>query len=136
MTCSDVVLVGAGLASQRCAETLRARGFDGPIRMIGAEAHAPYDRPPLSKEVLVTPDAATPMLRGEGWHADNDIDLLLGDPAVALEDHRVRLRSGASVPFGKLLVATGARARTLPGLEHALTLRSVDDAHELRDHLR
>ena len=61
MTCTDVVLVGAGLASQRCAETLRARGFDGPIRMIGAEPHAPYDRPPLSKEFLGIPPEA-----GEG----------------------------------------------------------------------
>src|SRR3712207_5306810 len=115
MKCTDVVLVGAGLASQRCAETLRARGFDGPIRMIGAEAHAPYDRPPLSKEVLLEgapPEGApperaasggpaAPFLRPEGWHADNDVDLLLGDPAVALGDHRVRLASGASVPFGK-----------------------------------
>src|SRR3712207_554479 len=111
MTCTDVVLVGAGLASQRCAETLRARGFDGPIRMIGAEPHAPYDRPPLSKEVLTHPGRSTPVLREEGWHAGNDVDLLLGDAAVALDDGRVRLASGASVPFGKLLVATGARAR-------------------------
>lgn len=135
MTCTDVVLVGAGLASQRCAETLRARGFDGPIRMIGAEPHAPYDRPPLSKEFLGEA-APPPLLRPHGWHAEHGVDLLLGDAAVALEDRRVRLASGAAVPFGKLLVATGARARTLPGLPDALTLRSVDDAHDLRERLR
>jgi NADPH-dependent 2,4-dienoyl-CoA reductase/sulfur reductase-like enzyme len=164
MTCSDVVLVGAGLASQRCAETLRARGFEGPIRMIGAEPHAPYDRPPLSKELLRegvsvggapaaggipraggAPSAGgsaaeggppLPLLRPPGWHEENDVDLLLGDPAAQLGDGRVRLASGATVPFGKLLVATGARARTLPGLEHALTLRSAGDAAALREHLR
>ena len=128
MTCTDVVLVGAGLASQRCAETLRARGHDGPIRMIGAEPHAPYDRPPLSKELL----AAPPFLRPPGWHSEHGVDLVLGDPAVGLFDRRVRLASGATVPFGRLLIATGARARTLPGLEDALTLRSYDDAIALR----
>ena len=135
MTCTDVVLVGAGLASQRCAETLRARGFEGPIRMIGAEPHAPYDRPPLSKELLGAPAAAPPFLRPPGWHTEQDVDLLLGDAAVALEGRRVRLASGTSVPYGQLLIATGARARTLPGLPDALTLRSVDDARALREHL-
>ncbi|HEX2086854.1 MAG TPA: FAD-dependent oxidoreductase [Solirubrobacteraceae bacterium] len=135
MTCTDVVLVGAGLASQRCAETLRARGFDGAIRMIGDEPHAPYDRPPLSKELLAEPAPAPPLLRPPSWHADNGVDLVLGDPAVALEDRRVRLRSGASVPYARCLVATGARARTLPGLPDALTLRSVDDAAALRARL-
>jgi 3-phenylpropionate/trans-cinnamate dioxygenase ferredoxin reductase component len=130
----DVVLVGAGLASQRCAETLRARGFDGAIRMIGAEEHPPYDRPPLSKGLLLR-DTAAPLLRPAGWHADHDVDLLLGDAAVALDDDRVRLASGASVPYGRLLVATGARARTLPGLEDAHTLRSLEDALALREQL-
>ena len=146
MTCTDVVLVGAGLASQRCAETLRARGFDGPIRMIGAEPHAPYDRPPLSKEFLGGAGEATPVggapapaapaapfLRAPGWHAENGVDLLLGDAAVGLEGRRVRLASGATVPYGRLLIATGARARTLPGLEDAVTLRTLDDAERLRE---
>src|SRR3712207_5468365 len=120
MKCTDVVLVGAGLASQRCAETLRARGFDGPIRMIGAEEHPPYDRPPLSKEFLGgapeevavappeegAPAAAVPLLRPLDWHAEQDVDLFLGDAAVALEDRRVRLASGATVPIGTLVVAT------------------------------
>jgi 3-phenylpropionate/trans-cinnamate dioxygenase ferredoxin reductase component len=131
MTCTDVVLVGAGLASQRCAETLRARGFDGAIRMIGAEPHAPYDRPPLSKEPLSSP----PFLRPPGWHDEHDVDLLLGDAAVSLDERRVTLSSGASVPYGRLLVATGARARTLPFLPDALTLRSFDDAVALRERL-
>ncbi|HEX8084480.1 MAG TPA: FAD-dependent oxidoreductase [Solirubrobacteraceae bacterium] len=146
MTCNDVVLVGAGLAAQRCAETLRARGFDGPIRMIGAEPHPPYDRPPLSKELLGTAPKApggaapeqhhgAPLLRPLGWHDEHGIDLFLGDAAVALEDRRVRLESGARVPFGKVLVATGARPRTIPGLDDALTLRTLDDAIRLRERL-
>jgi 3-phenylpropionate/trans-cinnamate dioxygenase ferredoxin reductase subunit len=128
MTSNDVVLVGAGLASQRCAETLRARGFDGPIRMIGLEPHPPYDRPPLSKEALGAP----PLLRPAGWHAEHDVDLLLGERAVSLDEARVHLASGSSVAFGRLLVATGARPRTLPNLRDALTLRSFDDAVRLR----
>ncbi|HEX8205060.1 MAG TPA: FAD-dependent oxidoreductase [Solirubrobacteraceae bacterium] len=146
MTCPDVVLVGAGLAAQRCAETLRARGFDAPIRMIGAEPHPPYDRPPLSKELLgerLRPAGAPtepltdgpPLLRPPSWHADNGVDLLLGDPAVRLEEGRVWLESGGSVPFGKLLVATGARPRTLPHLSDALTLRTYEDAVRLRERL-
>ena len=77
-----------------------------------------------------------PFLRPPGWHADNDIDLLLGDAAVGLEGRRVRLASGATVPYGRLLIATGARARTLPGLEDAVTLRTLDDAERLRAVMR
>ena len=161
MTCTDIVLAGAGLASQRCAETLRARGFEGAIRMIGAEPHAPYDRPPLSKEFLASPGgvgregvppdapgaapaggpegaaarAPLPSLRPAGWHEEHGVDLLLGDAAVGIEGRGVRLASGTRVAFAKLLIATGARARTLPGLEGALTLRSLDDAQRLRERL-
>ena len=135
MTAQDVVLVGAGLASQRCAETLRARGFEGPIRMIGAEPHPPYDRPPLSKELLAAPDPAPPLLRPSSWHHDQDVELVLGDAAVALEPGRVRLASGRDVPYGRLLIATGAAARRLPGLPDALTLRTLDDARALRARL-
>jgi 3-phenylpropionate/trans-cinnamate dioxygenase ferredoxin reductase subunit len=135
MTCTDVVLAGAGLAAQRCAETLRARGFDGPIRMIGAEPHPPYDRPPLSKELLAADESPPPLLRPAGWHDEHGVDLVLSDAAVAIEGRRVRLASGASVPFAKLLVATGARPRTLPGLPGALTLRTLDDARALRARL-
>ena len=137
MTCTDIVLAGAGLAAQRCAETLRARGFDGAIRMIGAEPHPPYDRPPLSKEMLLAEPgaAALPRLRPEAWHAEQGVDLLLAERAAAVEGRSVRLASGARVPFGRLLVATGARPITLPGLPGALTLRTVADAHRLRERL-
>src|SRR5688500_1446870 len=114
MTCQDVLLVGAGLEAQRCAETLRARGFDGLVRAIctcvplscaSASPPAPYVRSPLSNEALALPPASPPFLRPPGWHEDNDVDLLLGDAAVGLDDGRVHLASGASVPYGKLLVA-------------------------------
>ena len=134
MTSHDVVLVGAGLAAQRCAETLRARGFDGPIRMIGAEPHPPYDRPPLSKERLAAP-GSVPLLRPASWHTEHDVDLLLGDAATALTSSHVLLGSGRAVPFRRLLIATGASARRLPGLPDALTLRTHDDALALRARL-
>ena len=66
-----VVIAGAGLAAQRCAETLRRGGYDGRIRMVGGEQHAPYDRPPLSKAVLAGREAEDELgLRPAGWHAE------------------------------------------------------------------
>ena len=69
-----IVIVGAGLAAQRCAEALRANGHDGPITMFGAEPHAPYDRPPLSKAVLAG-ERPNLSLRPRRWHADHDVEL-------------------------------------------------------------
>ncbi len=121
-----IVLVGAGLASQRCAETLRASGHDGPITMIGAEPHAPYDRPPLSKALLAgeRPDLS---LRPRAWHAEHDVELWTGVRATGLGEH-LQLDTGDRLPYDRLLVATGARAIELPGLSHAHTLRTLDDA--------
>ena len=124
-----IVLIGAGLAAQRCAETLRACGHDGAITMVGAEPHAPYDRPPLSKAILAgeRPDLA---LRPASWHRDHDIELRTGTTATAVTD-RVELDTGEALPYDRVLIATGARPVELPGLEHAHTLRTLDDALRL-----
>ena len=118
-----IVLVGAGLAAQRCAEALRANGHDGPLTMIGAERHAPYDRPPLSKAILAgeRPDLAYRM---------PDVELLTGT-RVTRVDERVHLETGDDLPYDKVLIATGAEPIRLPGLEHAHTLRTLDDALRL-----
>ena len=123
-----IVLVGAGLAAQRCAESLRANGHDGPITMIGAERHAPYDRPPLSKAILA---GERPDLR----YKDLDVELLTGT-RVTHVDARVHLDTGDDLPYDKVLIATGAEPVRLPGLEHAHTLRTLDDAIRLDDALR
>jgi 3-phenylpropionate/trans-cinnamate dioxygenase ferredoxin reductase component len=129
-----VVIAGGGLAGQRTAESLRALGHDGPITMLAAERHAPYDRPPLSKAVLAGDEAGL-SLRPEGWHTDNGVELLTGTPATGLEPGRVRTPHG-DVAYDELVIATGASPVTLPGLPHAQPLRTLDDARRLREYLR
>lgn len=127
-----VLVVGAGLAGARCAETLRAEGFDGEVTIVGDEAHPPYERPALSKEFLAgTRDDLA--LRPDAFWADQQIELVLGT-RIGLVDLRTRIAHGAdrSFAFDALVLATGARARSLPG---ARTLRTMDDALALRSEL-
>jgi len=137
-----VLIVGGGLAAQRCAETLRRRGFDGPVRMVCAESCPPYDRPPLSKELLAG-DAAEETLayRPAWWYEEKRVELLLGRRAESLDpaSRTVRLNSGAELGFDKLLVATGGTARKIPflaGFENVHSLRTLADAWRLRAELR
>ena len=81
-----VLIVGGGLAGQRCAEALRQGGYDGPVRIVSAEPHAPYDRPPLSKELLAgEKEHGEIALRPDGWHDEKGVELILGDPAAGLD---------------------------------------------------
>lgn len=136
-----VLIVGGGLAGQRCAEALRQGGYEGPVRIVSAEPHAPYDRPPLSKELLAgEKEHAEITFRPDDWHDEKGIELTLGDAAAGLDpdNRRVVLESGASLPYEHLVVATGSRPITLPGTEglsNVQSLRSVDDALQLRDAL-
>lgn len=137
----NVVVVGGSLAGLRAVETLRSGGFDGRISLIGDEAHLPYDRPPLSKRLLSgewEPDRIA--LRKSDDMDSLDVTWRLGVPAVGLDVGRgvVALADGAEVPFDGLVVASGARARTLPGQDahdHVVTLRTLDDALDLRRRL-
>lgn len=129
-----IVIAGGGLAAQRCTETLRAQGYDGPIRIVCAERHAPYDRPPLSKELLAgeMPVGAV-ALRPRAWYEERGVDLLLGTSAERLDLVRreVLVTGGRGLRFDSLLIATGSRPRTLPmldGYTNAGVLRSLDDA--------
>jgi 3-phenylpropionate/trans-cinnamate dioxygenase ferredoxin reductase component len=137
-----IVLVGAGLAAQRCCQALRRRGHDGAITLIGDEAVLPYDRPPLSKEHLAgAMDDDALALRPRGWYDDHGVELELGDAAVALDPaaSRIRLASGAAVAYDRVLLATGARPVALPGtqaFENVHVLRSADHAAALRERLR
>ncbi len=133
---SSVTIVGASLAGLRAAETLRRDGFDGPVALIGDELHEPYDRPPLSKQVLAgnwAPDriALTPSDK----LADLDLDLRLGARATGfdLADRTLRLAGGETLEVDAVLIATGARCRTLgPPREGVHVLRSLDDCLALR----
>jgi 3-phenylpropionate/trans-cinnamate dioxygenase ferredoxin reductase component len=133
----SVLIIGGGLAAQRAAETLRARRHHGPVRVVCGESVAPYDRPPLSKELLASGDGGDPSFRPPGWYEQHDVELLLGRRAAALDvrARRVRLEDGAELDYDRLIVATGARPRRLPwlaGRPNVHVLRTLADAQALR----
>ncbi|MFF7131468.1 NAD(P)/FAD-dependent oxidoreductase [Streptomyces sp. NPDC008196] len=128
-----VVVVGAGMAGVQTAVALREQGFSGTVTVIGAEPHQPYDRPPLSKAVLLG--------KAEGSAFDVDfealgIELLLGREALGLRPEAHELDTGAGpVPYDVLVLATGAEPIRLPGTEGVPgvhLLRTLDDAERLR----
>jgi len=134
-----VVVVGASLAGLRAMQALRRAGFAGRVVAIGAETEKPYDRPPLSKEVLSGKwdVERTALLRPEDEGLE--IDWRLGCAATGLDlaGRRVRLAGGEEVPFDGLVIATGAYARTIPGvsLGGVYVLRTLADCLALRSEL-
>jgi 3-phenylpropionate/trans-cinnamate dioxygenase ferredoxin reductase subunit len=134
---STVVVVGASLAGLRACEALREEGFRGRLVLVGAEGHLPYDRPPLSKEILQgkwEPDKIA--LRRQGLE-DLDLDFRRAVKATALdpEARLVTLGDGEQLAYDGLVIATGARVRRLEmaeGFEGVHYLRSLDDAMNLR----
>jgi 3-phenylpropionate/trans-cinnamate dioxygenase ferredoxin reductase component len=142
MADDGLVIVGASLAGAKAAEGARNQGWDGPIRVVGAEPHLPYERPPLSKEVLVGREGPTSTLvHDDAFEVTSEVDLLLGAPAVRLDlaARTVELAGGRRLRFAKLVLATGSTPRRLPipgaDLPEVLTLRTVDDCLALRDRL-
>ena len=135
----NIVVVGASLAGFRAVEELRHQGYDGRLTVIGAEPHLPYDRPPLSKQVLSGKwELDRIALKPIGKElSDLDVDWRLGVAASALSlaAREVELADGSRVPFDGLLIATGTSVRTLPGqpeLRGLHTLRTLDDCLALR----
>lgn len=135
---NTVVVVGAGQSGFQAVASLRDRGFDGRVELVGDEPGVPYQRPPLSKAYLAgTAGLEQLHLRGEDFFAEKNIELVAGrvasiDRAAAL----VRLEDGAELSYDHLILATGARNRALPvpgaDLPGVLTLRTRDDADRLR----
>jgi 3-phenylpropionate/trans-cinnamate dioxygenase ferredoxin reductase component len=122
------------------SETVVIGGHDGPVRIVSAEPRAPYDRPPLSKELLAGDRAAEALrFRDDAWYVDHDVDLLLGRAATGIDPaaRRLLLAGGSSLGYDRLVVATGAIPRTIPALEgpRTLTLRSLPDAQALRERI-
>lgn len=137
-TDTHALIVGASIAGASAAQTLRQQGFAGRITLVGAERDLPYERPPLSKAVLL--GAAPPesvILNPATFYAEQRIDLHLGDAATALDPNarRVHLASGTALTYNALLIATGSVARTLPvpgaDLPGILPLRTLADARAL-----
>lgn len=132
-----VVVVGASLAGLRAVQTARDRGFTGRLTLVGAEEHLPYDRPPLSKELLhVEREPDLPSLPGADQLDALGVECLLGAPATALDDTARELAVGDRVvSYDALLVATGASPRPLPGTEGLAgvhCLRTVEDSNAIR----
>lgn len=136
------IVVGAGHAGGRAVEAMRMAGFEGRIVLIGDEPHLPYERPPLSKELLQgKPDAHTPV-RDRAFYDDRGIECRLGRRAVAIrpDDKTVELDDGEIVVYDKLLLTTGGRVRRIdaPGadLANLFYLRTLDDSQAIDERLR
>jgi 3-phenylpropionate/trans-cinnamate dioxygenase ferredoxin reductase component len=135
-----MVIIGGGKAGARVAVGLREQGHEGAITLITGEAHAPYDRPPLSKAVITDgPEPLPPYLTDVETLASIDVSLITSNPAVSLDRtaKTISLEDGTIVPYDKLLIATGAvpRRLVLPGADTKLVryLRTFEDAMALRN---
>lgn len=140
MTTRPYVIVGGGPAAAAAIAALRSTGFDGPVVLVGAEDALPYERPPLSKDVLTSAaSGSSTRIHEAQWYVDNDVELRLGEAVDRVDKAgmRVVLASGSIVDYDKLLVVTGGRARRLPGVdsERVLHLRDVVDAESLAKRL-
>ena len=137
---ADYLLIGGGVACAQAAGAIRAVDPDGRIVLVAGETHKPYDRPPMSKGVLkgtMTPyDAES---KGDDFYETNKVDLMTGTMATAIDRHnrKVTLSDGQEIGYGRLLLATGASAKTpsFPGgdLPGVWTLRNVEDSTGLRE---
>jgi 3-phenylpropionate/trans-cinnamate dioxygenase ferredoxin reductase subunit len=137
---SNITVVGASAAGLSAAEALRTKGYDGRLTLIGDERHLPYDRPPLSKQVLSGAwEPQRVRLRDKQAIGKLGAELLLGRTAVGLDTagRQVLLDGGDRVGFDALVIATGVSPRRLPGddLAGIHTMRTLDDALSLRGEL-
>jgi len=138
---AGMVIVGAGECGGRAALALRELGFDGPVTLVGDEPHLPYERPPLSKEAMTGEAPAIKAIASDELLAERSIRHIHSVQVVAIDRaaHEVRLSDGSSLPYEKLLLATGSTPRRLPmpGLGgRCVYLRTFNDALAIRAHLR
>ena len=138
---NDIVIIGGGhAAAQLCASLVEA-GQGARVHLVCEEPCEPYHRPPLSKAFLKSTEETTQSHKAADWYREAGIALHLGDAATAIDRaaHTVTLRSGAVLPWERLVLATGTRARRLEGLPDGLAnvamLRAADEAHRLRAQL-
>lgn len=137
-----ILIIGAGHAGGRAAQALRAAGFAGRVVLIGEEKYPPYERPPLSKELVVT-DAGLEKARlhDPAWYEQNKVELRLGAPAEAIDRAGKRVKVGGDwLAYDKLMLTTGARVRKLPipgaDLPGVFYLRDFDDTQAIRARLK
>lgn len=134
----DIVVIGGGHAAAQFCAGMAEAAQGARVHLVCEEPDLPYQRPPLSKSFLKRPDELAQSIRGEAWYPEAGIELHLGTAAEAVdrEARVVRLAGGRSLPYGVLVLATGTRARELPGLPSGLSnvvlLRTAADARALR----
>jgi 3-phenylpropionate/trans-cinnamate dioxygenase ferredoxin reductase component len=138
VTEKGIVIVGGGLAAARTAEQLRRSEYTGRITIVSDEVHLPYDRPPLSKEVL-RKEVDDVALKPREWYDEKDITLRLGAAATCLDtaEQTVTLDDGTVLGYDELVIATGLVPRRIPAfpdLEGIRVLRSFDESMALRSH--
>ena len=136
-----IVIIGGGhAAAQLCAGLVEA-GAGAQTTLVCGEDMLPYQRPPLSKSFLKKADEIAQLHRAEAWYAEAGVTIKRGEPATRIDRERrmVTLRSGEEIPYGRLVLATGGRARLLADLPagpgNVATLRSASDAHALREQM-
>lgn len=139
---TSYVIIGGGLTAARAVEGIRERDPDGRITVIAAEKHLPYERPPLSKGIMLGKDEEDVVFtHDQAWYDEQHVDLHLGTAATAIDPsaHTVTLADGSTVPWSKLLLATGSSVRTLDldgaGLQDIFYLRTLDDCEALKARL-
>jgi 3-phenylpropionate/trans-cinnamate dioxygenase ferredoxin reductase subunit len=135
---NGIVIVGGGLAAARTAEQLRRAEYSGPLTIVSDEVHLPYDRPPLSKEVLRA-EVDDTALKPREWYDEKDVTLRLGAAATNIDTatRTVTLADGTSLGYDELVIATGLVPRRIPSfpdLEGVRVLRSFDECMALRTH--
>lgn len=136
---NGVVIVGAGHAGVQAAASLREEGYDGPVILVGDENELPYHKPPLSKTFIKDQQAKPQPLRGEAFYTGSAIDFRPGIRVERIDagGRRLEISGGGVLPFGRLVLATGARPRLLPlpgsELSGVVSLRSLGDARLIRE---
>lgn len=142
MSSDQIVIVGAGHGGVQLAASLREEGYDGKLILLGDEKDLPYQRPPLSKAYLkrATPEDGV-LLRGPDFYPKNNIELVLGERAIEIDRaaRRLHLKSGQTLDYTRLVLATGGVQRRLPiegaHLDGVFSLRTMEEARALRDRL-
>jgi NADPH-dependent 2,4-dienoyl-CoA reductase/sulfur reductase-like enzyme len=136
-----VVVVGGGLAAAKAVESLRSRGHDGDITLLGAERHLPYERPPLSKGLLLGSDEPDSVfVHDQAWYDDHRVDVRTAVEVTELDLDAKRVTAGGTeVPYDALLLATGSEPRTLDLADTSgapvAYLRTLDDSLALKENL-
>lgn len=137
---STIVVIGGGLAGGTVVTSLREGGFEGDIVLFAAEPHAPYERPPLSKDYLMgKKPIEKAYVHDEGWYAAHDVDLRTDTEVVAIDRDAkvVRTTDGAEQPYDQLVIATGAVPRHLALADgsgaHTAYLRTIEDSDRIRE---